>query len=165
MGIMTWWQVVHYASWQQTHTCRSSQRQTSTLYSVHFVSYWSWCLILEFVLFFIIFRKKHGHCSWAMHCDKILHSSQQNSDWNIFWIRGSTWGQCLTKSTVLKWHAIFVKDMSVIPVCAKPTGWPCLQIMEASEAWSIEATISKKPVVKKLILKLMLAILNEVENK
>ncbi len=32
--------------------------------------------------------------------------------------------ECLTKSTVLKWHAIFVKDLSTVTTCVKPTGWP-----------------------------------------
>ncbi len=37
--------------------------------------------------------------------------------------------ECLTKSTVLKWHAIFVKDLSTAPVRAKPIGQPCSLIM------------------------------------
>ncbi len=40
--------------------------------------------------------------------------------------------ECLTKATVLKWHTIFVKDPSAVPMRAKPTGRPCSQIMEVN---------------------------------
>ncbi len=66
----------------------------------------------------------------------------------------------------VKMVCIFLRNLSAVPVCAKPTGGqPCSQITEASEASSIEAAFSKKLVVKKLILKLILAILNKVQNK
>ncbi len=40
--------------------------------------------------------------------------------------------ECLAKSTVLKWHTIFVKDLSMVPVYAKPTGWRRSQITEVN---------------------------------
>ncbi len=55
--------------------------------------------------------------------------------------------ECLAKLTMLKWCAIFVKDLSMVPVCGKPIGRPYSQITETSDALSIEAAFSKKPVV------------------
>ncbi len=72
--------------------------------------------------------------------------------------------ECLTKSTVLKWHAIFVKDPSAVPVCTKPVGQPCSQIKGPSDALFIETVILNKLIVKKIILKLVLVILNKVQK-
>ncbi len=106
--------------------------------------------------FLFFFRwKTWTYCGWAMRCDKILCG-----DRNTFQIKGSIWDNSFAKSTVLKWHAIFVKDLSAVPVRAKPTCKPRSQITEAN----IEAAISQQPVVKKLTLKLMLAILNKVQG-
>ncbi len=68
--------------------------------------------------------------------------------------------ECLAKSTVLKWHATFVKGLSeVLPKFEKMIKVKWQERLERC----IEGTISKNTVVKKL--KLMLVILKKGQNK
>ncbi len=71
---MIWRQVVHHASWKQRHVrIIRANDEPSTMYSMFFIAYWSWCSIFKlwfFSCFFFVSWK-----TWTLWFRNVLRSN------------------------------------------------------------------------------------------
>ncbi len=107
------------------------------MYSVHFIAYSSWRSISEFVPIFVAFflGEKHGLTAEKLIVIKyyVRHGKMEVA--TLSKLKEAYGDKCLAKLTVLKLHAIFVKDLNAVHVGAKPVKWQ-ERLERCVEHWS-----------------------------
>ncbi len=93
--------------------------------------------ICTFSFFFVgenmdIAAEQHVAIKYSVYCGKTRIKTLSE-------LKEAYEDECLAKLTVLKWHAIFVKNLSAVPVHAKSTGWHRSQITEVNinTVWAV----------------------------